>query len=316
MTACKTFYAKMCILGCCGLFNGARAIDLGATNDIAAVSARASKDYIRTRKPDGAFTSETYAFAEGGNWSGALADYSIDKLNFLKVAHVIAYPLANQNYIPSKEPKATKLLIMVYWGTTHAPEHASDSSTYNNLSSNENAIKAAQMTLTPPPIRRSATTVDPRTSPTIAAMQEQESTLIAAAAAENRIREQDDHLNANMLGYDSWWEESQGDHRGTALEQTHQDLLDEIEQNRYFVVLMAYDFQLLYREKKHKLLWETRFSIRQRNHEFDKDLPSMAQYASQYFGQDSHGLLHKEIPLGRVDIGQLKSLGDVEEPAK
>jgi hypothetical protein len=92
--------------------------------------------------------------------------------------------------------------------------------------------------------------------------------------------------------------------------------LDEIEQNRYFVVLMAYDFQLLYKEKKHKLLWETRFSIRQRNHEFDKDLPSMAQYASQYFGQDSNGLIHKEIPLGRVDIGQVKSLGDVEETVK
>jgi hypothetical protein len=42
----------------------------------------------------------------------------------------------------------------------------------------------------------------------------------------------------------------------------------------------------------------------------------MAQYASQYFGQDSNGLIHKEIPLGRVDIGQVKSLGDVEETVK
>jgi hypothetical protein len=74
---------------------------------------------------------------------------------------------------------------------------------------------------------------------------------------------------------------------------------------------MAYDFQLLWKAKKHKLLWETRFSIRQRHHDFDKDLPTMAQYASQYFGQDSGGLVHKEIPLGHVDIGDVKSLGEV-----
>jgi len=38
------------------------------------------------------------------------------------------------------------------------------------------------------------------------------------------------------------------------------------------VVLMAYDFQLLWKEKKHKLLWETRFSIRQRHNDFDRQL--------------------------------------------
>jgi hypothetical protein len=97
------------------------------------------------------------------------------------------------------------------------------------------------------------------------------------------------------------------------LEVRRDDMVAEIEENRYFVVLMAYDFQILWKQKKHKLLWETRFSIRQRHHNFDKDLPSMAQYASQYFGQDSHGLVHKEIPQGHVDIGEVKSLGSVPD---
>jgi hypothetical protein len=67
----------------------------------------------------------------------------------------------------------------------------------------------------------------------------------------------------------------------------------------------------MWKEKKHKLLWETRFSIRQRQHEFDKDLPAMAEYASKYFGQDSQGLVRESIPFGHVDIGDLKSLGTV-----
>ena len=37
----------------------------------------------------------------------------------------------------------------------------------------------------------------------------------------------------------------------------------------------------------------------------------MAQFASRYFGQDSHGLIHEAIPLGRVDVGDVKSLGEV-----
>ena len=85
---------------------------------------------------------------------------------------------------------------------------------------------------------------------------------------------------------------------------------------RYFVVLEAYDFQLLWKQKKHKLLWEIRFSVDQHHNEFDKALPAMARYVSKYFGQDSHGLLRESVPTGRVDIGDVKTLGEVEEPKK
>ena len=131
--------------------------------------------------------------------------------------------------------------------------------------------------------------------------------------AEDYRRERDDLENIRMLGYDSWLEKARGDRRGTAFEQNRSDLYDEIEHNRYFVALMAYDFQILAKEKKHRLLWETRFSIRQQSHEFDKELPALALYASRYFGQDSHGLVRDRIPQGQVEIGDLKSLGEVPQ---
>jgi len=253
--------------------------EFGGVNDVAAVSGRTGDDYVRARLEDGSFKAESYVFGKGGVWKGTMQDSTTDKLNFLEIAHVIAGPLADQNYIPSVDPNTTRLLIMVYWGTTHAPEHASNSAEYENLQISPN---------------------DPGK--------------VAAVVAENQMRENDDKLNAMILGYDSWWGESSGDFRGTALDLRRRDLLDELEQNRYFVVLMAYDFHLMWKEKKHKLLWETRFSIRQRYHDFGKDLPSMAQYASQYFGQDSKGLVQKPIPLGHVDVGEVKSLGEVPPP--
>jgi hypothetical protein len=286
------------------------AFETGGANDITAVSGRTSKDYVRTRTVDGKFAPESYAFGKGGAWKGAMVDASIDKLDFLDVAHVIADPLATQNYLPSKDPKSARLLIMVYWGTTHAPEHASDTAEYQNFQISEAALADSYASAPPPP---STFTNAGLVRPHNLNLENEADGYVAAAAAENRRRDQDDERNAMMLGYDSWWQATNGDNRGTALESERKDLLNELEDNRYFVVLMAYDFQLLWREKKHKLLWETRFSVRQHHHDFDKDLPAMAQYASQFFGQDTKGLVHKDIPFGHVEIGAVKSLGTVPE---
>jgi hypothetical protein len=75
------------------------------------------------------------------------------------------------------------------------------------------------------------------------------------------------------------------------------------------VVLMAYDFPLLWKEKKHKLLWETRFSIRQRHNDFTQQLAAMAQEASRYFGQDSKGLIRERLHDTQVVLGEPKVLG-------
>ncbi len=286
-----------------GLTANAGAFDLKDSNDITAVSGRTSPDYVRRRQPDGKFAPESYAFGKGGVWGGATKDYSIDTITFEDVAHVISQPLAEKNYLPSRDPKSAKLLIMVYWGTTHAPEHASNSDAYTRMS----ALMTAEMH---PP----ATVASKRTGASIKGTPASEGEMAALTAieAENRIRDKDDALNAAMLGYDSWWF-STANYRDTPLDIFRKEMLEELETNRYFVVLMAYDFQLMWKQKKHKLLWETRFSVRQRGHNFDEDLAVMAQSASKYFGQDSQGLVRTSVPFARVEIGELKSLGTVPE---
>ena len=84
--------------------------------EIEAVSSRVSADYVRAKLPMA--PTETYAFAKGGYPSSGTQDYSIDKIQFLDAARTIAGPLATQRYIPTKDPKTTRLLVMVYWGAT------------------------------------------------------------------------------------------------------------------------------------------------------------------------------------------------------
>lgn len=233
------------------------------TGETVAIAAKVSDDYVRVKLPGGAYQPESYAFGEGGTY-GPHKNASIDRLKFIDVARVISVPLAGQNYLPSHDPNQTKLLIMVYWGTTTGAREDP------------------------------ALHVDP------------------AQPADGSVLDHHSVLLAPILGY----EDALADgfrYRGTALEFVTKDYFEELEYNRYFVVLMAYDFQLLWKQKKAKLLWETRFSIPENRNAFDEQLPTMALNASKYFGRDSKGLKHR-APVEHVDLGELKFLEP--EPAK
>jgi hypothetical protein len=319
---------------CCGLalanLPAGRAAD---GTEITAVSSRASDEYVRTKLPDGSFEVENYAFGEGGHLSGPKRDDTIDKLHFIDVARTIVGPLAGQNYLPTKDPSKTKLLIMVYWGTTTGTSGASGSSAYQGLSSANQTLANAKAALDavkkaeessggaqqrpaggPAGGSSGGSSGGNVSSERIAALSIKEAadsaygSALAVVSAENRTRDKINWQNAELLGYDKELAAVSG-LEFTALRGRRQDLLDEIEDDRYYVVLMAFDFQTMWKTKKHKLLWETRFSIRQRHNDFEKQLAAMTENASRYFGQDSHGLVRKPVPEGRVAIGDVKVIG-------
>jgi hypothetical protein len=289
---------------------------------VTVVSSKVDGHYVRNRHSDGSFPTEYYAFADGGRWAAAVRDNSLDHVAFMDVARTIAVPLQSQSYLPTRDPKATKLLIVVYYGRTRTPEHATESVVEQNLqgANAEVAAKKGQndhqfyndstglASGSMMPCMRYSATPAPDTAGADNAL----SGALATAAAADKSRDEADAQNASLLGYESWWDAT-ANYKGTPLEQRRQDMIEELEHDRYFVVLMAYDFQAMWKQKKHILLWETRFSIKQRGLEFDKQLAAMAKNASQYFGQDTHGMVRKEIPLGRVEIGDIKPIGTVAE---
>jgi hypothetical protein len=305
--------------GCILLSSLSIARSAPSSDGVTAVSSKASSDYARTRLPDGSYQPELYSFGNGGHYGGPIDDPTIDPLKFIDVARVIAVPLADQKYLPGRDPAKTKLLIMVYWGITYVPPGISGSSAYNNFNELQNEMNQAQALAGAANTASSGAKGYHSTDNNKGLRDDQLATLsseLTMLSMVNEQRDQTDFATAKLLGYDS--DDAVGTEfgnyiRGTALHARRDDLVSELEDNRYFVVLMAYDFQLLWKQKKHKLLWESRFSIRQRDHAFGKDLASMAKFASRYFGQDTHGLVRKTIPLGRVEIGNLESLGAVPE---
>jgi hypothetical protein len=281
-------------------------------DQITAVASKAAPDYVRVRLKGGGYAAETYAFGEGGHIGGPMVDVSIDPMKFMDVARTIALPLAEKQYIPSHDPKETKLLIMVYWGLTDVPSRFGNDPWISNLSIAENKGGSPSTTIAGSKGYHSPNGNSGKSDADLAEMSAQETIMNMM----NQQRAHQDFLNASMLGYDA--EDVVGTDYGNNLRGSpmamHRDaLVEEIEDNRYFVVLMAYDFQMVWKQKKHKLLWETRFSLRQKHNEFDKSLEGMARAASAYFGQNSGGLVHRPVPVGNVDIGPMKVLGAPED---
>jgi hypothetical protein len=292
---------RLVFLGCCAALLASLSL---RAEEVEAISSKTAKDYVRKKLPDGSFQPETYAFGKGDNWAGARVDETIDKLDFMDVARVLTVPLAEKRYVPTQDPKTTNELIMVYWGTTRAPEHASDSNSYQLLvMANDQQQRAIQDA-------REATSKQAAAE----ILAEADNVLLAAqigVQAENQRREDTDMRNATLLGYDSWWIATNSAMGGTPLGRRKVDMETELEEDRYFVVLTAFDYQMLVKQKKQKFLWEVRFSIREHRNQFDKRLPAMTALASNYFGRDSSGLQHVTVPEGRVEIGPVKSLGVV-----
>jgi hypothetical protein len=273
--------------------------------EIIAVSSRAWRGYVRAKLPDGTLAPETYVFAKGGHVSGAMADNTIDKLDFLDIARIVAKPLADRKYVPAFDPEKTNLMIMVYWGTTMGANDPGMQATYNVAQSTQAVVPPPPP---PPPNRGTAPANNGPGSNT----QTIDSMSLELMMMANRQRDSADMKNAMLLGYDSELAETTG-LENTALRGARESLINDLEDDRYFVILMAYDFQVLWKEKKHRLLWETRISLRQRGNDFGKRLPEMMLNASRYFGSDTDGLVRNRIPEGRVEVGEPKVIENPPE---
>jgi hypothetical protein len=295
---------RILILSCCAALLGGIS---ARSEEIEAIASKTAKDYVRKRLPDGTYQQETYAFGKGDDWRGARVDPTIDKLDFMDVARILAVPLAKKQYIPTADPKTTDELIMMSWGTTRAPEYSSKS---NNIDASQ---KATQLQAVGALMLKDAHNhAEVKAAQDV--IEEANNQLMLAnmgIEAENERREETDMKTATLLGYDSWWMEVNGAMSGSALGYRKADMLNELEEDRYFVVLTAFDYQKLVKEKKQRFLWEVRFSIREHGTAFDDRIKGMAELASGYFGRNSGGLHHDTLPEGNVEIGPVKSLGEV-----
>ena len=284
-----------------------------------AVYARIGNGYNRELRQDGAFKPEYYALSNGGRIYGTASDLTVDRVTYPQVAEIAMRLLAQQNYHYAQSKEQAKLLIVLQWGNTIG----FDSTTYG-LSVNEaSSAYAALVAMIGPqgPGRGFAgsqtTNIDgsPPASgdPGAAAAFE---TAMLKLLMDNRVRDQLNEKNARVLGYMDDLADSNDIRRWAGGGDRYNDLIGDVEESRYYMVISAYDFPELAKNNKKKLLWQTRVSVRTPGNAFDDSVAAMLKSASKYFGQDSGRLIRGEESKGTVELGDLKFLGEAKEQGK
>jgi hypothetical protein len=125
------------------------------------------------------------------------------------------------------------------------------------------------------------------------------------ASLEKPERDRIDNSNGHILGYSAAIQQA----RTLPSMLLLRDAVDEVARNRYYVVLLAYDFRIAWKEKKLKPLWEARISVDEDRNGLDHSLERMLAAAMQKFGQDSGGLRRDFVPnKGSVTTGPLEVL--------
>jgi len=134
------------------------------------------------------------------------------------------------------------------------------------------------------------------------------------------LRDQINERSAQVLGYRDGLNDADGIQRYAGAGDRYTDLITDVEEVRYYIMISAYDFRLLSREGKRRLLWQVRVSVRSPGNNFVDSLVPMLKVASRYSGQDSGKLARIEESKGTVEMGDLKFLGEAkdsrESPAK
>ena len=269
---------------------------LGAeVDDPIAVFAATFNGYVRTRLPDNSFRPEAYTFGEGGCWTRPVKDKGMEEMTFLRVAKAVAAPLARESYRPARTPAEAELLILVYWGATEGTSGQSDpTGAINRFGSASSAYALAKDSDS----AAKATSASPATGAAESAYDDALTEMLAG----NALRDQLDYRNARILGYTEDFDRAKfAAHMSFA-----QDVMGEVANNRYYVVLQAYDFKTAVKEKKLKPLWTARLSVDESGNRFDQSLEKMLRTGARYFGQDSKGLHREANHEGRVELGPMK----------
>ncbi len=288
---------------------------------VTAVFSGTYNGYQRPREADGSPKREYYALANGIFSPGVSADGSIDKVKFPQIAGLTAQFLALKNYYLAKDAESADFLLLISWGKTlpfsDSAYRAIGDTFYgavNRSSASTKALKAAEDAAAHggPSTRGRDGSATPERM-----MQQIDQEALDGEMFQMRMfddaRRDADEYNARLLGYVDEINRRDTPSRFAGAGIAYNDLISDIENERYYFVISAYDFKTAVKTGQRKLLWATRVSIQADGNKFNEAAALMLAKASRYFGQDSGRLIQEFEREGSVTLGELKVVGVVPE---
>lgn len=281
--------------------------------ELTTISSMVHKDYERENLPDGSLKPIKYAFGEGTFDPGGTADSSVERLKFNQLAGLLAASLAKLGYVPGHNADEIDQLIVVHWGRTIGFDRSGYGDGYGTLNNTYSAIartfpNTGSLRGNYGPGQSSPPTRGLGGQP--GAADEMDAMLYKLHVQEEQ-RARSNARNALLLGYYDTLRHTPT-YFGDLVSPRRERLIQDLEDDRYYVVVIAYDFQATRKSRQPKLLWITRFSLQARGNDFDRCIYRMIHAASPYFGRATDGLRYERMPEGQAVPGELKFLEYLE----
>lgn len=254
------------------------------------VNASADEEYLEKTKNK---LYQTYHFAKGKYHGGTKRDLKLENMTFMEVAETTAGYLARARFYPAKTKDVGDLLILVSWGTTRLDVDMTEVMGITDLGNNNFGDVGTPQSITPPGGQESA-----------AGAQTESFDASAYTAGPQSLGAYHMSINKTMLGFNKGL-------YGDGLSKIEREKLNhELFEERYFIVLNAFDLPHLREHKELKEVWSTRYSTRNIGTNFTKALDFMNLAAAPTFGKNLDTLQIPRVdPDSNVIIGEIEVLG-------
>ena len=250
------------------------------------VDSVASEEYQKVQDARSPGDIETIHFMEGQFFGGLSKDKSLERVTFQEIVEGLAPNLAKQNYLPGNDIRTGDLLLVVHYGVA-AVDTPFDELMGITSEEEEALVYGSSVGSTNPDTGEFELGTDVN-------YDARPSDQMPGAGS-----------NAQLLGYDRQLRKR----NLTGGEEF--DLLTDLEEDRYFIIVMAYDCQKLLNEGEFALQWSTRFSVRSPGTNFEEAHFALGRAAAPYFGKHLDDLEREKVPFGRdvdVSIGELETV--------
>lgn len=245
--------------------------------------------YLEQKEGDGDLKLETYHFFKGKHFGGNIRDSSIRQVPFQEVVDSLAKEMKARRFYPSSDKEKGDFLVVVHWGVTGIEE------SFDELFQNEPGSGDQD----------SGFDDELDSGATFESSGPDDFQSLDYGEATNSRKD-----NAALTGFD------RALNRRGLMPQDEYELKSMLQDERYFIVLMAYDYQHLRAGEGFKLIWSTRFSLDAIGTNFEDAHFALSRGAANYFGTNLEGKLkttRTHLGTGDVDIGGLEVIETVEE---
>lgn len=281
-----------------GLAGGLRA------ENLVTVRAVANKDYAALRAETSPPKPESFVVMKGKFYAGQTHDRTLEKKPFIEVARTVASDLRRQGYLTTRDTKTADLLIVIHWGVTDKVSRYSDFVLTESGSMADASQQARDANTAAADIASGQAEGN-----SYAAMQEAHA---AEANYDNLARDLSSNLaattwgaadNSALLGFNGveLGNTVFGSDKGATLKGMS-------EEERYFIIVTAYNFKKLRETRKAEILWVARLSTRAAGINFNMAVSRLSDAGGAVFGQSTDGVDFKKVKKreGRIEYGDLE----------